>query len=32
VRLEYRINRNFRLQAEQGQRNTGADALFRYDF
>ncbi len=32
VRLEYRINRHLRLQAEQGQRNTGGDVLFKYDF
>jgi translocation and assembly module TamB len=32
VRLQYRINRYLRLQAEQGQRNTGGDVLFKYDF
>jgi translocation and assembly module TamB len=32
VRLQYRINRYLRLQAEQGQRNTGGDVIFRYDF
>lgn len=32
VRLQYRLNRYLRLQAEQGQRNTGGDVLFKYDF
>ena len=32
VKLQYRINRYLRLQAEQGQRNTGGDVQFKKDF
>ncbi|AEB08575.1 translocation/assembly module TamB domain-containing protein [Desulfobacca acetoxidans] len=32
LRLEYRVNRYLGLQAEQGQRSTGADVLFKFDF
>ena len=32
IKLQYRINRYLRLQAEQGQRNTGGDVQFKKDF
>jgi len=32
IKLQYRINRFLRLQAEQGQRNTGGDVQFKKDF
>jgi autotransporter translocation and assembly factor TamB len=32
VKLQYRINRYLRLQAEQGARNTGGDIQFKKDF
>lgn len=32
LRLQYRINRHFSLEAEGGQSRTGADALFNYEW
>ena len=32
IKIQYRINRYLRLQAEQGQRNTGGDIQFKKDF
>lgn len=32
VRLEYKVNKYMSLQSTMGQRNTGGDVLFNYDF
>ncbi len=32
LRLEYRINRHFSLEAEGGQNRKAADALFNYEW
>jgi translocation and assembly module TamB len=32
LRLQYRINRHFSLEAEGGQSSSGADALFNYEW
>ena len=32
IKLQYRINRYLRLEAEQGQRNTGGNVQFKKDF